>query len=365
MSRDDKAMSETEETGVTLVLDHGLSVAIKRAEREISRLARGAESGAGRMAALARAHGIAAPARVTTPQHAERPKHPAIASASGERKPQSRSRIREAGAERRSATTATSPRPMPRIQVSRATVARVARRASPRDAAREASIVAPRAVTSEPSSARATGPAVVTGDSPPPRRPVRITVDAMASRPRAAKQEAATAAPSRATPAAPPSPPAAATKGASAPSQASPPRGVPSRPVVTAVSRQSSSVVPTPSASAPKPRVRTPAASAHVVASAAPAAPREALRRPGSPPSPAAPGAAARPILAPPQAAMAPPARTDQQGGQGSMQGDVYLDGTRVGRWMSGLMAREAARPPIGGRSFNPRDSPARPGMGL
>jgi hypothetical protein len=62
---------------------------------------------------------------------------------------------------------------------------------------------------------------------------------------------------------------------------------------------------------------------------------------------------------------MAPPARADQQGGQGSMQGDVYLDGARVGRWMSGLMAREAARPPTGGRGFNPRDSPARPGMGL
>ncbi len=46
----------------------------------------------------------------------------------------------------------------------------------------------------------------------------------------------------------------------------------------------------------------------------------------------------------------------------GPVQGDVYLDGARVGRWMSDRLAREADRPQGGVTSFDPRLGPAWPG---
>jgi hypothetical protein len=43
-------------------------------------------------------------------------------------------------------------------------------------------------------------------------------------------------------------------------------------------------------------------------------------------------------------------------------QGDVFLDGTRVGRWMARELARQAGGPQASGTSFDPRISPAWPG---
>jgi hypothetical protein len=45
-----------------------------------------------------------------------------------------------------------------------------------------------------------------------------------------------------------------------------------------------------------------------------------------------------------------------------SMQGDVYLDGTRMGRWVADRLAREAGRPAGGGTAFDPRMGVAWPG---
>ncbi len=46
----------------------------------------------------------------------------------------------------------------------------------------------------------------------------------------------------------------------------------------------------------------------------------------------------------------------------GPVQGDVFLDGARVGRWMSDRLAREADRPQAGVTGFDPRLGPAWPG---
>ena len=51
-----------------------------------------------------------------------------------------------------------------------------------------------------------------------------------------------------------------------------------------------------------------------------------------------------------------------ERNGAGQMQGDVYLDGTLLGRWISRSLSREAARPPAGGAAFDPRRSPLPPG---
>lgn len=54
----------------------------------------------------------------------------------------------------------------------------------------------------------------------------------------------------------------------------------------------------------------------------------------------------------------APPPRQ----AQGPTGGDVFLDGTRVGRWLSDTLAREAGGPATGGTGFDPRLSPTWPG---
>jgi hypothetical protein len=46
----------------------------------------------------------------------------------------------------------------------------------------------------------------------------------------------------------------------------------------------------------------------------------------------------------------------------GPTQGDVFLDGTRVGRWMSDRLARDVDRPQSGVTGFDPRLGPAWPG---
>jgi hypothetical protein len=40
------------------------------------------------------------------------------------------------------------------------------------------------------------------------------------------------------------------------------------------------------------------------------------------------------------------------------MQGDIILDGARVGRWMTSSLARQAARPPAGPTGPDPRQTP-------
>ena len=65
-------------------------------------------------------------------------------------------------------------------------------------------------------------------------------------------------------------------------------------------------------------------------------------------------------LAGPPMAsAMAPPAR-EQEGG--ASEGDVYLDGMRIGRWMVDTLSRQAARPPAGRAAFDPRLGLAWPG---
>jgi hypothetical protein len=96
---------------------------------------------------------------------------------------------------------------------------------------------------------------------------------------------------------------------------------------------------------------------------------------------PAAPGPAgsfigglvAAPVGAMPMAASAQAAPTaipswpsvapvEGREGGGPMQGDVYLDGTRMGRWIADRLAREAGRPAGGGTAFDPRMGVAWPG---
>jgi hypothetical protein len=48
--------------------------------------------------------------------------------------------------------------------------------------------------------------------------------------------------------------------------------------------------------------------------------------------------------------------------GGGPTQGDVFLDGTLVGRWMARKLAHEAGRPPSGSPAFDPTRSPFPPG---
>ncbi len=54
----------------------------------------------------------------------------------------------------------------------------------------------------------------------------------------------------------------------------------------------------------------------------------------------------------------APPARQTS----GPTGGDVFLDGVRVGRWLSDTLAREAGGPANGGAGFDPRLGPTWPG---
>ena len=60
----------------------------------------------------------------------------------------------------------------------------------------------------------------------------------------------------------------------------------------------------------------------------------------------------------------APPAASSRAR-ETSMRGDVFFDGTRVGRWMSEQMARDAGRPNTGPTGFDPRRSPAWPGAAV
>lgn len=58
----------------------------------------------------------------------------------------------------------------------------------------------------------------------------------------------------------------------------------------------------------------------------------------------------------------APPASSQARG---PVSGDVYLDGTRLGRWIADRLAREIARPQAGMTGFDPRLGIAWPGAPL
>ncbi len=55
------------------------------------------------------------------------------------------------------------------------------------------------------------------------------------------------------------------------------------------------------------------------------------------------------------QSSFAPPPQSQQPM---TLQGDVILDGARVGRWMTSTLARQAARPPAGPTGPDPRQTP-------
>jgi hypothetical protein len=69
-------------------------------------------------------------------------------------------------------------------------------------------------------------------------------------------------------------------------------------------------------------------------------------------PAPTNAVASDRLATAPTASAVAPPTH-EQEGG--TSEGDVYLDGMRVGRWMVDTLSRQAARAPAGRAAFDPR----------
>jgi hypothetical protein len=90
-----------------------------------------------------------------------------------------------------------------------------------------------------------------------------------------------------------------------------------------------------------------------------------------TPPVPALPTApsAAPPVPAPGRAAAdtaaTRPSPAPAPAPLAVVHGDVLLDGAQLGRWISGNLARDAARPPTTARGFNTRVSPAWPGNAL
>jgi hypothetical protein len=79
-----------------------------------------------------------------------------------------------------------------------------------------------------------------------------------------------------------------------------------------------------------------------------------------APPPAAAPTLAPTAPLEPRAASMAPPPLAQASGGP--THGDVFLDGQRMGRWVSENLAREATRPQAGSTAFDPRIGPTWPG---
>ena len=55
-------------------------------------------------------------------------------------------------------------------------------------------------------------------------------------------------------------------------------------------------------------------------------------------------------------------ANTETASSPTTMHGDVFLDGVRVGRWLSDKLARAANAPPSGSTAFDPRMGPSWPG---
>ena len=87
----------------------------------------------------------------------------------------------------------------------------------------------------------------------------------------------------------------------------------------------------------------------------APAVPREDREERAAAMAPALPMMSR--MLAPQMDSSAPPSAGG--GESGPSRGDVYLDGTRMGRWIADRMAREAGRPQGGSTGFDARMGPA------
>ena len=77
-------------------------------------------------------------------------------------------------------------------------------------------------------------------------------------------------------------------------------------------------------------------------------------------------GAAASVVTRAVSPSLAPTARRPEPAGSfaqgGPTQGDVFLDGTRVGRWMADTLARAVSGPASGSTAFDPHMSAAWPG---
>lgn len=99
--------------------------------------------------------------------------------------------------------------------------------------------------------------------------------------------------------------------------------------------------------------------------SLAPAAPPAMVAATMAPTSVTAPTSGA-PIAVPPPAMTtrqsATPLLPAAQVAAGPSQGDVFLDGLRIGRWVTDALTREAARPSAGSTPFDPRMGPSWPG---
>jgi hypothetical protein len=85
-----------------------------------------------------------------------------------------------------------------------------------------------------------------------------------------------------------------------------------------------------------------------------PLLPQSAAPRPVQPMSAETP-IARSPTTPGPSQTLPSVAPQSNQSGSTAMGGDVYLDGTRLGTWMTNHLAREASRPPSGATGFDPR----------
>jgi hypothetical protein len=84
------------------------------------------------------------------------------------------------------------------------------------------------------------------------------------------------------------------------------------------------------------------------------------LQAQANPAAPGAPGLLPTPASAPPAAAAATEATNAMP--PAPEQGNLYLDGARIGRWMIDHLTREVDRPQTGIAGFDPRLSPTWPG---
>ncbi len=356
------ALVEAYEVGISLVLQNGVSDGIALIRRDLATLDQAIAATSQNLTRLQQAAGISLPQAI--PQQTKPPIVSATAAVPAEA----------------TARTASIPAPA-------ATPGTVAA-PSARTVAMEMPATMPRGVIarSQPVEARLPPPPI----PPPPPGPIRIPVAAPAPVPtapaspaanRLAPQPPAAPAPRRAAadvepmerqhsrpplpsaPAAPTArvtrsdtvPPAATARPLALPQAASPMSGVPkgenaaSAPVA---SRRSHSVVHHAAAPGHHQPLR-----ADGIEPRAPESFTRA-RTPAAPPPivPPVPDAASRPSFA--QTQPAPFAPVAQSPGNITLQGDIILDGTRVGRWMTTTLARQAARPPAGPTGPDPRQTP-------
>ena len=385
-------MLEAYEIGITLALQDGVSAGITLIRRDLDALDRAIAATSQNLSRLQAQSGIAAPTRASLPSP---PKPPSV-----------------------SVQPASDPGPPTKPAVPMAVElgpTSPAMRTAPHDMAvhlEPAAMFNTAAPIAWPSAPAAPRPAPAEAQIPP-RTPVPTVTDA----PQAPRNVAAsvglvtaspTAPPPERGPALQPAPPLPSAPSLAPQMRASPPTralpATPATPIMTPASAADTShraVVPP--ATQPAPRSVT---SSRVEPAALPHLPRPhhsghahhtvnhpaitakpVLIRAGSvaPPGVPLPALAARPSAnnqAQPNVAIHPVATTTfppppeighpfQQSGPASssapppsappnitLQGDIILDGARVGRWMTSTLARQAARPPAGPTGPDPRQTP-------